>query len=118
MSMRTRGRGAWIVIALTIAVAAAGLMMLHTVRHAMRLRHAREAVRPWMTVPYIARSRHVPPETLYAALRLTPEFRDRRTLGRIARQQGRPVHDVIADIEAAIARAHGHAPPRQRGSSP
>jgi hypothetical protein len=108
---RNRGRGAWLVIALTFAVAAAALMTLHTVRHAIRIHHASEAVRPWMNIPYIARSRHVPAEKLYEALGLPPAVRDHRPLGRIARQQGRPVRDVIGAVEAAIAKAHGRAGP-------
>ena len=118
MTILKRGRGAWLVLALTVAVALAGLMTLHTIRHAIRLHHTREAVRPWMTVPYIARSHHVPAGMLYQALRLTPpEGRDHRPLGRIAREQGRPVHDVMADVEAAIAKARGRTPPAPPGSA-
>jgi hypothetical protein len=93
-------------------------MALHTVRHVIRVRHASERVRPWMSIPYIARSRHVPAEVLYQSLGLTPSRRDRRPLGRIARQQGRPVDELIATVETAIAHAREHIPPRQNGSVP
>lgn len=76
--MRSKGRGSWLVIALTIAVAAAGLLALRTARHMIRLRRAPEAVRPWMNIPYIARSRHVPAEVLYQAIGLSGGHRDRR----------------------------------------
>lgn len=108
----------WLVIALIVALAAAGLMTLHTVRHAMRVRRAAEPVRPWMSIPYIARSHHVPVEGLYEAAGLPADDRDRRPIGRIARQQGRPVNELIANLETAIAHARIHNPPRGRGGSP
>jgi hypothetical protein len=116
--MPSKGRGSWLFIALTMALAAAGLLALHTARHVIRLRRAPEAVRPWMNIPYIARSRHVPAEVLYQAIGLPAERRDRRPIGRIARQQGRPVDELMASLEAAIAHAHGRAPPRGPGSVP
>ena len=113
-----RRRVSWLVLALTLALAASGLMALHTVRHVIRMRRAPESIRPWMSIPYIARSRHVPAEVLYKSLGLPPNRRDRRPLGRIARQQGRPVDELIARIETAIAHARGQGPPRQNGSVP
>ena len=113
-----RPRVSWLVLALTLALAATGLMALHTVRHVIRMRHGFERVRPWMSIPYIARSRHVPAEVLYKSLGLPPDRRDRRPLGRIARQQGRPVDELIARIETAIAHAREQVPPRPNGSVP
>ncbi len=116
--MMQKGRGSWLVIALTLALAVLALLGLHTARHAMRLRRGSEPVRPWMSVPYIARSHHVPPSLLYQALGLTPGGRDRRPLGRIAREQNRPVRDLLAAIENTIARAHGRPPRPLNGSPP
>lgn len=113
-----RPRVPWLILALTLALAATGLMALHTVRHVMRMRHASERVRPWMSIPYIARSRHVPAEVLYKSLGLPPNRRDRRPLGRIARQQGRTVDELIGRVETAIAHAREQVPPRQNGSAP
>jgi len=112
-----RQRVPWLVLALTLALAATGLMALHTVRHVMRMRRSSESIRPWMSIPYIARSRHVPAEGLYKSLGLPPNRHDRRPLGRIARQQGRPLDELIARIETAIAHAR-EQPPRQNGSVP
>ena len=105
----------WLIIALTLALAAAGVMTLHTVRHAIRVRRANEPLRPWMSIPYISRAHHVPREILYQALGLPADRRDHRPIGRIARQQGRPVNELIARLDTAIAQARGHSPPAVDG---
>ena len=64
-----------------------------------------EPIRPWMTVPYIARSYRVPSHVLYAALGLPATPRDRRPLVAIARAQHRPVAALIADLQTAIVQA-------------
>jgi hypothetical protein len=108
----------WLIVAFTVVLAAAGLMTLHTVRHAMRMRRATEPLRPWMSIPYIAHSHHVPHEVLYQAAGLPADRHDHRPLGRIAREQGRPVDELIARLEAAIARSRANKPPGSRGSIP
>ncbi len=115
--MIQKGRGSWLAIALTLALAVLALLALHTVRHAMRLRRGSEPVRPWMSVPYIARSHRVPPALLYQALGLDPDRRDRRPLGRIARAQNRPVRDLLGAVNDVIARVH-RRPPRPLNGSP
>ena len=75
-----------------------------------------EAIRPWMSVGYVARSYHVPPPVLYRAIDLNDVPRDRRPLREIAREQNRPVEVLITDLQKAIAdfRAHPeHFPPPQ-----
>ena len=111
LSTRSSGRAAWLVVALALAIGVAGLLTLHTIRHAIRLHRATEEVRPWMSIPYIARSHHVPAEQLYEAVGLPFDRHDHRPLWRIARQEGRPVDQLISSVEALIAHAHGHAPP-------
>jgi hypothetical protein len=69
-----------------------------------------EPIRPWMTVPYIARSHHVPASVLYTALGLPPTQHDRRPLLAIARAQHRPVSAVIAAVQAAIVQYHPPTP--------
>ena len=63
--------------ALAATLATAGVLIFHTVRHATQVirtvKHARhtpegEALRPWMTIPYIAATHHVPPKVLYDAI--------------------------------------------------
>jgi hypothetical protein len=107
MRSNSHDRVPWLILALTLAAGFAGFLTLHTIRHAIRLHHTIEHVRPWMSIPYIARSRHVPPEALYRAVGLPHDRHDRRPLGRIAREQGRPVAELIKEVEAAIARAQG-----------
>ncbi len=75
-------------------------------------RQVDEPVRPWMTVPYVARSYRVPSAVLFAALGLPAKPADRRPIMAIARAQGRPVPDVIAALEQAIAQT------RQAGGTP
>jgi len=111
LSTRSSGRAAWLVIALALAIGVAGLLTLHTIRHAIRMHRSTEEVRPWMSIPYIARSHHVPAEQLYQAVDLPFDRHDHRPLWRIARQQGRPVDKLISSVEAVIAHAPGHAPP-------
>lgn len=68
--------------------------------------HREATVEPWMTVGYIARSWGLEPRTLEAAAGLpVPEMRGRPLpLDEIARGRGVPVAEVIAEVEAAIAR--------------
>jgi hypothetical protein len=108
---RNEGRAAWLVVALALAIGAAGLLTLHTIRHAIRLHRATEQVRPWMSIPYIAHSYRVPAPQLYEAIGLPFDRHDHRPLWRIARQENRPVDQLIARVEAVIAHLHGHTPP-------
>ena len=113
--------------ALGAALATAGVLVFHTVRHANQIihtvRHARhtgegEAIRPWMTILYIARSHQVPPQRLFDSIKFPMERHTSWPISRIARQQGQPVDTVIAELENAIAHAHGHAPPHPEVSPP
>ena len=61
-----------------------------------------QPVEGWMPVGFVARSWQVPPEVLVQALGLGPDERARQTLEQIARQQGVPVADLVATLEAAI----------------
>ncbi len=116
---RNSGRAAWLVIALALAIGVAGLLTLHTIRHAIHMRRATEPVRPWMSIPYIAHSHRVPAPQLYEAVGLPFDRHDHRPLWRIARQVNRPVDQLIASVEAVIAHAHGHAAPSmEHGSVP
>lgn len=67
-------------------------------------------IEPWMPIGYVSRSWDVPPETLAQALDIELGSLPRQSLERIAAQQGVPVTDLIARLDAAIA-AHHNAPP-------
>jgi hypothetical protein len=96
------------VVSLVIVV----IFALQAFRHAPRPR-VNEPIRPWMTIPYIARSYNVPASVLYQALQLPHIPRDHRPLTVIARQQNRTVASVIAALQEAIKLAHppGETPP-------
>lgn len=66
-----------------------------------------EPIRGWMTIGYVARSRHVPPPVLRRALGLPPETRDRRPLSAIAEEQNRNVDELVQILEDAIEKERG-----------
>ena len=91
------------VLALIVAIAGTFVFGFRAGRHARRIHWQNEPIRPWMSVPFIAHTHHVPPEILFQAIGLPPNQRDRRPLRRIARAEKRPVADVVRDLETAIA---------------
>jgi hypothetical protein len=92
-------------LALILAIVATFVFGFRAGSHARRIRWQNEPIRAWMSVPFIAHTHHVRPEILYQAIGLPTEQRDRRPLRRIAREEKRPVADVIRDLENAIAKA-------------
>jgi hypothetical protein len=101
-----------LILALAFVVALSATLMfgIRAGRYARRLRWENEPVRPWMSVPFIAHTHHVPPEMLFQALGLPPHQHDRRPLRAIARAERRPVDDVMRDVEKALLAA-GHVHP-------
>ncbi len=79
-------------------------------RRAHLIRWANEPIRPWMSVPFIAHVHHVPSETLFRAIGVEPHRHDRRPLRQIAREQHRPLPDLMREVERAIA---GQKQPRR-----
>ncbi len=77
--------------------------------------HQNQPVAAWMTVGYIAHSWNLDPRDLETAAGLPPPAGRPLTLGEIAQQRGVPVGQIVATVEAAIARLqadkHGHKPP-------
>ncbi len=60
-------------------------------------------IRPWMTIPYIARVYHVPANYLDEQLHLTnPLDQSRASLHTLATRFNRPVDRVIHDVQQAI----------------
>jgi len=93
-----------------VAIAGTFVFAFRAGRNARRLRWENEPVRPWMSVPFIAHTHHVPPAALFHAIGLEPQQHDRRPLRTIAREQHRPVEDVVRDLERALANAgHTHS---------
>src|SRR5216683_216187 len=97
-----------VVLAFVLVVSATGLFAVRTVRRAIYWRfHQDEPIRPWMTIGYIAHSYRVPPWVLRQALGLPAKTNgpDRRPIREIAREQNRPVNEVIAILQDAIVHA-------------
>ncbi len=99
-----------LLVALCVALAATFVFGSRAGRHARRLHFEDEPIRPWMSVPFIAHTHHVPSALLFHAIGLEPQQHDRRPLRTIARDQHRPVEDVVRDLERALAAA-GHTHP-------
>ena len=103
-------------VAFCVAIAGTFIFAFRAGRHARRLHFENEPIRPWMSVPFIAHTHHVPAAVLFYALGIEPEQRDRRPLRAIARQEHRPLEDVVRDLERALAAAgHTHPAPAAPG---
>ncbi len=81
----------------------AGSFVWHSVYWAT---HQDEPVRPWMTVGYVARSWDLDGREIDALAGLPlPEVKGHpQSLREIARDRGVPVAEVIAEVEAAVAK--------------
>ena len=116
--MRRLGWQQWLVLSLfLLALVVAGLFGVRAVRRAAYWRNHRDvAIRPWMSVPYVAHSYRIPPHVLYEALGLRPAPPpDRLPLRVIAREQNRTVAELISELQDAIAREReAHPPPPSR----
>jgi hypothetical protein len=104
-----------IILALALILAIAGTFVFgyRAGRHARYIRRQNEPVRAWMSVPFIAHTHHMDPEILFQAAGVPPQPHDRRSLRKIAREEKRPVDDVVRAVEKAIVSAH--AAPNGKG---
>ena len=79
------------------------------------------AIRPWMTVPYIARFYHVPESYLDQSLHISSDRTTRRLpLRDLASRINRPLDSLIHDIQRAILNYRKHrsgAVPSQSGQT-
>jgi hypothetical protein len=78
----------------------------HTARH---FRGQNEPIQPWMSVPFVAHSRHVREELLFRAIHVQPNPRDRRPLRDIARSENLPVAELVRELDQAITLNNGAA---------
>jgi hypothetical protein len=117
--MRSNEQVGWqvwlMVLGFVASLALAGVFVVRSF-HVVRSFRQDEPIRPWMTIPYIARSYRVSPSILYQAVGLPDRPRDRRPLAVIARAQHRPVQGMIADLQRAIVQARSSAPPAPPGA--
>jgi hypothetical protein len=99
------------IAAFVVVVLLTGLFAVRTFRRAIYWRmHRDEVIRPWMPLPYVAHSYRVPPHVLYDALKIEHPPHDRRPIRQIAKEQNRPVNDIIKTLYDAIARARQQPP--------
>jgi hypothetical protein len=103
----------WIlVLGLLLSLAVIVIFGIRALRHVPRSL-VDEPMRPWMSVPYIAHSYHVPPHVLLTALGLPSKPPDKRPILVIARAQKRTVQTVEADLQNAIIQARLSSPSPQ-----
>jgi hypothetical protein len=96
-------------LAFVLALTGAGLLVFRAVR---RIDAATEPIHAWMSIPFIAHTNHVPAGVLFRAIGVQPlEPHDRRSVRFIAHELHRPVRDVIAQLQLAVARARSSGGP-------
>lgn len=96
----------WLTSAFLLACALTLFFAARFVGHAVYwANHQDEAVQPWMTVGYVARSWGLDGREIDALAGLPlPEVKGHpQTLAEIAADRGVPVAEVIAKVEAAVA---------------
>lgn len=109
-----------VALAATIVAAVATFQAIQRFRqeHALTAAGDVSTIRPWMTVPFIAHTYHVPENYLYQSLHITdPGSVRRATLGILANRFNRPVDDVIHNVQKAIL-AYRRQHPRQDSPTP
>lgn len=99
-------------VALVASLAVAAIFASRAAHYAKSTHTEFESIRPGMSIPYIAHSKHVPARVLWKALGIPPHAHDRRPLSRIAREQGRPVEQLITALREAIADEQSHSAPK------
>jgi hypothetical protein len=91
-----------LVVALLLAIAVTFVFGYRAGNHARMIRWENQPIHGWMSIPFIAHTHHVPPDVLYRAIGAEPQPKDHRPLRRIARDQKRPVEQLIHDLDAAL----------------
>jgi len=87
----------WILALLIIGILLAAFFGFRTVRSFLRIQRTGlhpgmtdvEAVRGWMTIPYISRMYNVPPDILFRAIEVQPEGNEKKSLSEL-NQANRP----------------------------
>ena len=115
--MRRPSTIAILTVAFLIALAGTFSLAWRAGRHARRLHWENEPIRPWMSVPFIAHTHHVSTDSLFRAIGLPPHHHDRRPLRIIAREEHKPVAELMQQLDRALA-AQGHVHPAPMGKAP
>ena len=124
MSKRMKLIGTGILLCLALGLTTC--YAIETVQAAQRFEEKRHltlsgdvsTIRPWMTVPYIARVYHVPESYLYQWLHITnPQSVRRASLQTLADRYNRPVDSLIHEVQKAILTYRQQHPPRLSSTS-
>ena len=99
-----------IALAFLLAIAGALLFASRASRQAHHFRTANEPIHGWMSIPFIAHTHHVPASVLFEAIGVQPlQPHDHRSVRHIAHELKRPVPEVVAQLQRALAAA-AHPP--------
>ncbi len=109
--MNPRRQSLILALAFLLAVAATIFLGVRAGRKARHVHFTNEQIRGWMSVPFIAHTRHVHEEPLFRAIGVTPERHDHRPIRDIARAEHVPVSQLVEDLDAAIAEQDRQPPP-------
>jgi hypothetical protein len=109
--MPPRRQNLVLALAFLLAVAATIFFGVQAGRKARHVHFKNEQIRGWMSVPFIAHTRHVHEEPLFRAIGVTPDRHDHRPIRDIARAEHVPVSQLVKDLEAAIAEQDRGSPP-------
>jgi hypothetical protein len=108
-----------LIAAFILAIALTFVFGYRAGRQARMIRRENEPIHSWMSVPFIAHAHHVPAEVLYRAIGVKPQPKDRRPLRRLAREQERPVDQLIKELYTALNQnGHPVEPPSGRHKTP
>ncbi len=100
--MQPRRQTLVLIVAFCMAIAATFYFGFRAGRTARHVHWKNEQIRGWMSVPFIAHTRHVHEEILFRAIGVMPDRRDRRPIRDIAKAEHKPTRELIDELEAAI----------------
>lgn len=96
---------------LLLTLIVAGFAIISTVQafHSFQQQHTLvkagdvRTIRPWMTIPYISHTYHIPEGYLYQSLSIDARYTPRRaTLHTLATQTKQPVNTLVYNVQKAI----------------
>ena len=90
-------------LGLCLAIAATFFFGYRAGRTARHAQWQNEPVRSWMSVPFVAHTRHVRSDLLFEAIHVPPNPRDYRPIRDIARAEKVPADELIRELQKAIA---------------
>jgi hypothetical protein len=93
------------VVSLSLVVAVTFFFAYRVENTARHIRWQDEAIKTWMSVPFIAHTHHIREELLFQAIRVKPNPRDHRPIRDIARAEKLPAAELVRELQHAIVNA-------------